>query len=315
MAVLSEKGISYSAGFFILIAMAIGGMMIGGMISMPIIMLMSGQGITAAMDIMNNPAMFREMQVMQTISAVFGFLVPTLFTAYLLSRKPITLTGFTGKITARQIFLTTAIIACGLAISASLAYFSYQIPFPGELKKVFEKLESNYAKLAVNMINLDNPLELIVSIFVLALVPAVCEEALFRGGFQNYMHKATGKLWLSVIVVSLIFSAVHFSAFGFLSRFVLGIILGLLFAYSGKLWLPILAHFINNATAVLVMYFQKSGGKSLEQIMTDKEGSYWGFLAIPVIILLFILFKKASPVSAPDELQNNLPPQPYERTF
>lgn len=155
-------------------------------------------------------------------------------------------------------------------------------------------MESDYAKMMVNMINLDNPAELAVSIFVLAFIPALCEEALFRGGFQNYMHRATGKLWRSVIVVSLIFSAIHFSAYGFLSRFVLGIVLGLLFAYSGKLWLPILAHFINNAAAVIVMYVQKSNGKSIAEILNDKDGSYFGFIALPVIIFLFMKFRQAS---------------------
>lgn len=295
MAALSDKGVSYSAGFFILIAMAIGGMMLGGIVALPIIILTSGQSLTSAADFMNNPAFFREIQLMQTISAICGFLAPTIFTAWILSKRPLELTGFVGKITGRQLFLTLAIIACGLAISSALGYLSYQIPFPVELKKLFQKWESDYAKLAVNLINLDNPFELIISIFVLAFIPAVCEEAVFRGGLQNYMYRSNGRLWLSVIVVSLIFSAVHFSAYGFLSRFALGIVLGLLYQYSGKLWLPILAHFINNAAAVIIMYVQKSNGKSLAEIMSDKDGSYLGLLTIPLIVFLFMQFKKASP--------------------
>ncbi|MCH5690294.1 CPBP family intramembrane metalloprotease [Niabella sp. W65] len=109
---------------------------------------------------------------------------------------------------------------------------------------------------------------------------------------QNYLYRNTGRLWVSVIVVSVIFSAVHFSVYGFLSRAALGIVLGLIYQYSGRLWLSILAHFINNATAVLVMYVAKSNGKSMQAVLNDKEGSYLGFLAIPVIIFLFIQYRK-----------------------
>ncbi|MFV0605287.1 MAG: type II CAAX prenyl endopeptidase Rce1 family protein [Niabella sp.] len=288
---LSDKGISYSAGFFMLIALAIGGIMVGSFLSIPIIMLMSGKSITAIQDIMGNPAYFRELQVMQSISAIFGFLLPTIFGAALLSKRPFKLIGFTGKPSIREVLLTIGIIALGLALNGALAYLSYQIPFPTYLQEFFTRLENNYLETAANIINLDNPFELFVSIIVLGLLPAVCEETLFRGGLQNYLYRSTHKFWLSILVVSFIFSIVHFSAYGFLSRFFLGIVLGLLYQYSGKLWLPIIAHFINNATAIVVMYVQKSNGKTMAELMSDKDGSYWGLLSIPFIILLFVRFR------------------------
>lgn len=277
-----------------LIALAVGGMMLGGLISLPLVMMMSGQNITSALEIMNDPSYFREMQVMQSISAIFAFLVPTLFAASLMSRRPLELTGFAGTISAKQILLTILIIACGLALSGSLGYLSYQIPVPANWTAYFQNMENKYAEMAVNLVNLDNTFELFISIVVLALLPAICEEAIFRGGLQNFLYRGTKKLWLSVLIVSFLFSVVHFSFYGFLSRFVLGIILGLLFQYSGRLWLPILAHFINNAAAVMVMYMQRSNGKSMAEIMGDRDGSYIGFITIPLIIFLFIKFRQAS---------------------
>lgn len=303
MAEVSEKGISYTGGFFMLIALAVGGMMIGGMLSIPVVMVMSGKSITSVTDIMNNPAYFREMQVMQGISAIMGFLVPTIFSASLMSSKPLELTGFKGRATGRQILITVLIIACGLALSSSLGYLSYQISFPKDWVALFQKLENDYAKMAANLIRLNNGFELLVSIIVLALLPAVCEEALFRGGLQNYLYRGTKKFWFSVIIVSLLFSIVHFSFYGFLSRFALGIILGLLYQYSGKLWLPIIAHFVNNATAVLVMYFQKADGKNIADILNEKDGSYIGFLTIPLIIFLFIKFRQ---ISVKDKTTNGI---------
>ncbi|GAB3420859.1 CPBP family glutamic-type intramembrane protease [Niabella aquatica] len=301
---LSEKGVSYLAGFFMLAAFGVGGTILGGIIAIPVAAAMSGQSVTFITEnlqqLITDPAFLREMQVMQTFSALFGFLLPVLFTASRLSHQPVTLTGFRGIITARQLLLTVLIIAAGLALSGALGYFTYKLPFPVNWRIMFDRMESEYAKAAAALINLNSVPELLLSMVVLALVPAVCEEAFFRGGLQNYMYRGTGKLWMSVIVVSIIFSAVHFSVYGFLSRVALGIVLGLLYQYSGRLWLSILAHFINNAAAVLVMYIQKANGKSMQQILNDKEGSYLGFIAVPVIVLLLIRYKQsAQPPSIP----------------
>ncbi|MFT3903369.1 MAG: CPBP family intramembrane metalloprotease [Niabella sp.] len=204
------------------------------------------------------------------------------------------MTGLKGRITVRQVFLTICIIACGMAISSALGYTSYQLPLPSGVKAFFDSMEQKYSSQTLRMVNLSNIFELIISVIILALLPAICEEALFRGGFQNYMYRSTGKMWLSVLTVSLIFSIVHFSGYGFLSRLMLGIVLGLIYQYSGRLWLSILAHFINNAAAVVVMYVQTQQGKPIEKILNDTQGNYLGYLWIPVIVFLFWRFRKLS---------------------
>ena len=270
----------------------------GGVVGIPIIALMSGKDMLFVTEnlqqIVGNVAFLREMQVLQSISAIFGFLLPTLFVASRLSFSPLRITGLSGEINSKQLIFAILIIAAGIAVSGSLGYFTYKLPFPVNWRIKFDQMENTYAEAAVGLVNLSSIPELIISIVVLALLPAVCEEVFFRGGLQNYLYKNTGKLWVSVIVVSIIFSAVHFSVYGFLSRVALGILLGLLFQYSGRLWLSILAHFLNNAAAVIAMYVQRSNGKSMQDILNDKEGTYWGLLAIPLLILLFVQYRKAS---------------------
>jgi hypothetical protein len=98
---------------------------------------------------------------------------------------------------------------------------------------------------------------------------------------------------LSIIIVSILFSAAHFSFYGFLSRIFLGVILGLLYQYSGKLWLNIIAHFFNNALAVTAIYVYKTQGKSMkEAIGENTDASWWGILLLPFVIGLFIVFRK-----------------------
>ena len=292
----SDKGVSYISGFFMLIAFCVAGNILGGFLGIPLAAAMSGQSVSFIFEnlqeLIGDPAFLREGQWIQSLSAIFGFLASTLFTAWWLSKRPLALTGLKGSITGKQLIFTIFIIAAGLALSGALGYFTYKLPIPVNWRIRFDRMEAAYAEAAAGLVSLKSIPDLLISIVVLALIPAICEEAFFRGGLQNYLYRATGKLWLSVIVVSIIFSAVHFSVYGFLSRVALGMVLGLIYQYSGRLWLSILAHFINNAAAVIVMYVAVGEGKKITDVLNDREGSYLGFIAIPLIIFLFIQYRK-----------------------
>jgi membrane protease YdiL (CAAX protease family) len=129
---------------------------------------------------------------------------------------------------------------------------------------------------------------------IMAFIPAVCEETLFRGGLQNFLTRSTKLPWFSILVISLIFSAVHFSFYGFLSRFFLGVMLGLLYHYSGRLWLSILAHFINNLVAVTAIYVLTLQGKSIKEAIEETGGTAWSIAALPAVVILFFWFYRVS---------------------
>lgn len=291
----NRKPTSYTAGFFMLIAFGVAGFILASMLGMGLIMAKTGQMSLDAKQLMSNPAYFRDLQIMQTLSAIFGFFIPTVITASYLNRKPLGLIGFQKKTSSTQVMLTLLIILCGLGISSGLGYLSYQLPLPAHLKANFDQLEANYVAQAASLVRLNSIPELLLSIIVLALVPAVCEEVFFRGGLQNFMYRSNHKMWFTLIVVSLIFSAVHFSGYGFLSRVALGLILGLLYHFTQNIWLNILAHFVNNALAVILMYSQVQSGKPLADAMNDKSGTYLGLLALPLLVVLLKRLKPSSP--------------------
>lgn len=88
-------------------------------------------------------------------------------------------------------------------------------------------------------------------LFHIALIPAFCEEILFRG----YILRAFEKSWgivVGVIVSGVIFGLFHIQLANLLPLATLGIILALMTWLSGSLWPAIVAHFINNGAAVLV---------------------------------------------------------------
>ena len=291
----NSKGISYTAGFFMLIAFAVAASIMAAFISIPIWTSMTGQSFKDLEKGMSDPANSNAIKIIQSITMVIGFLLPAIFTAYLLNRKPMNLLGFSIKINWKQIGVVCAIMFTALFVSAFFAYVNESLPISESLKLKFDKMENDYSKQVEAIIGLNNIGEYILALIIMAFLPALCEEALFRGGLQNFLTRSTKMPWLSIIIVSILFSAAHFSFYGFLSRFFLGVILGLLYQYSGRLWLNIIAHFFNNAFAVSTIYYLKTNGKSLKQALGENnDTAWWGIFFLPVVIGLFIVFRKIS---------------------
>ena len=71
-----SKGISYSSGFFMLIAFAVASSILAGLISIPIWTSMTGESFKTIEEGMTNPANRNAVKVIQVITAVVGFLLP-----------------------------------------------------------------------------------------------------------------------------------------------------------------------------------------------------------------------------------------------
>lgn len=289
-----SPGISYTAAFFMLIAFVITALMVVGEITAPLWTAMTGKTVTILRDGPWSPEDSTAMRTVQVITVLLGFFLPAVVTARIISRRPLALLGFSRGARLQQAGLIVLIMGTALLISTSFSYFNSQIPVPGSWKIWFDKMELEYNQQVEVIVNLKSGSDYLFALVVMAFLPALCEETLFRGGLQNFLSRATGKPWLSIVIISILFSLAHISFYGFLSRLFLGIILGALFHYSGKLWLSILAHFINNAVALTVLYVYIQQGKSLQEAMKTDMATWWGILALPVIIGLFILFKKYS---------------------
>jgi membrane protease YdiL (CAAX protease family) len=221
-----------------------------------------------------------------------GFFIPAVVVAWLLNRQPMKLLGFSSRITAKQAGLVCLITAAALFVGGALGYLNYQIPIPTDWKIRFDKMEAEYKQRAQAILELKNSGDYILALGIMGFLPALCEETLFRGGLQNFLSRSARSPWLAIIVVSIIFSLAHFSWYGFLFRLTLGIVLGCLYHYSGKLWLSILAHFLNNAVVITAYYIYIRQGKPIGEVMGETTSSYWGLLALPVLIGLLLVYKR-----------------------
>jgi hypothetical protein len=97
---------------------------------------------------------------------------------------------------------------------------------------------------------------LLLNLLMIALLPAVAEELIFRGVLQKIFYRIFRSGHLAVWLVSFVFSTIHFQFFGFIPRLILGLVFGYLFYWTGTLWLPVISHFVNNAFPVIIAYVQ-----------------------------------------------------------
>src|SRR5206468_7522095 len=118
----NSKGTSYTAGFFILIAFAVAGLVIGLLISIPIWTAMTGKKLMDMKDELGNPAYSNVFKVIQVISTFIAFFIPAVLTASILNRKPYRLMGFTKKINGGQLVLVLLIMLAGLYASGAFGY-------------------------------------------------------------------------------------------------------------------------------------------------------------------------------------------------
>lgn len=287
-----SKDVSYGAGFFILIGLWLGGFLFGAALTVPIWLLMGKGGLTEIAAGMLNPENVNAVRVMQVVTTLFAFFLPAYFTALILNRKPLKLLGFNKNFDARQAVLTVLIIFFGALTAGALGILTEMIPIPEGAAAVFRNMENQYAAQVEAITNMKTFRDYLVSLVMIAILPAIFEETFFRGGMQNLLHKSLHSHWLAIIITSIIFSVIHLSYYGFLARVCLGIVLGLIYYYSKNLWLSILAHCFNNAFAVTQMYILLQKGKSVKEAMDDKLPIWWGLIAIVALYALFTLFKR-----------------------
>lgn len=290
----NRRGMTDRAGVFILIALMGAGFVVGGGLSILAWKLMTGQSGMGMATSMTNPVFVNEIRITQMLLAFFIFFAPALLAAFILNRKPFAYLGFSNKNSLKTILLGIAVMAATVVLSDSLATINEMIPVSEKMRIYFKGLEDTYMKQVLVLSHMSGIPDLLFSLLVMALAPAIFEEVFFRGGLQQMMTKATGKAVVSIVVTSLIFSAIHFSFYGFLSRFALSIVLGILFVESKNIWVPILAHFLNNAVAVIQIYILKMQGKSIEDSLDDKFPLWIFLFAMPAVFYLFSLFKKSA---------------------
>lgn len=101
------------------------------------------------------------------------------------------------------------------------------------------------------------PGELVATLILVALLPAVAEEYIFRGCIaRSFARKG---YVFAVFMSALLFAIMHGSPLQLVHQFLIGVVCAVLFFATRSLWPPIILHFLNNAIALVLGYVQNRG--------------------------------------------------------
>ena len=299
MVYFATKRFSYWGQLGILAAMSGVGLIIGGVASIiPLlgkINILDLKNLSSAslIDDLLKPENAAVLRWSQCISTLFLFFLPPVFYSWICHRKVFMHLGFNQSLDSKKIILVLLIMIACLPVVGALQELTELLPWSKSMLQQFKTAEDSYNREVAVMARMNNFGDYIISLVVIAFLPAVFEETLFRGALQNLLSRWSKMPVISIIVTAIIFSAVHGSYLGFLSRFALGFILGWIFYRTGNIWLNIIAHFFNNAFAITALYSMTAPGHTTDPSKIDDHFPLWiGMIGIVVVIGLFIFFEK-----------------------
>ena len=232
------------------------------------------------------------MKFVQFFNALGTFITPILIYGYIIDFD----FNFKTSINRQSALIVIAIMILVTPIVSFLLEWNTLINFPEWMLKY----DMNSEDIVLAFLNMNSYWDLFFNIIVMAIIPAFGEELLFRGLLQKSLFKKIGEIHISIFITALLFSAIHLHLDGLLPRFFLGIILGYLFYWSQSLWIPIIAHFINNAMAIIFSYpffksfntLQQFGFSSANQ--TTNTSFLSAFFSLSAVMILMFLFYKNS---------------------
>jgi membrane protease YdiL (CAAX protease family) len=240
-----------------------------------------------------NPEMIPILRFFQGTTSIGMFLVPGLAWAWIYE-KPISKSlEFKSPIKIGHTILMLLLIIAALPMINALAAMNQQMELPAfmsELEQSLRSAEANAIKFMEALLGTESIGVLLANLFVVAVLPGVAEEVIFRGILQKEIMRISGKPILAIIIAAFMFSAMHMQFFTFLPRFILGIMLGLVFYWSKNIWIPILLHFFNNGLSVIAWYIlsREEIENSLENVGTTSN--MWPLALVSILAVVSILY-------------------------
>lgn len=220
--------------------------------------------------------------VSNALFQLFTFLLPAIVYAYLADPSPRQYLGIRPPGRKNQVAVVAVLALALIAALGPVADWLKHIDLGNKARELDRQRES----FIMSYLSAGNAWDVLRSILLIALVPAVCEELFFRGVVFRFAQSLFRRWWLSVIVSALLFAAFHNTISEFVPIFLAGLVLGWVYYITSSIWMNILLHLLFNGLQVLAgVYADPALDKSLEA-----PGVVGGIFAAGTAVLLLCLF-------------------------
>ncbi|GAA4851604.1 hypothetical protein GCM10023331_40230 [Algivirga pacifica] len=207
----------------------------------------------------------------------------------------------------RLILAGGGIILLAIPTIGWFVYLNQQMALPEafkELELYMKDMEVRLAETTLFLLGFQSIYQFILGLLVVAVLAGILEEFVFRGILQNMFLKQWGNAHMAIWISAIVFSAIHMQFYGFLPRMLLGALFGYLYWWSGNLYVPMFAHFVNNAYTLVSAYVgQQFFETNLEEEMLSVQApSFWFILiSTPLFIGALYSFYRVSTAGVPEQ--------------
>ncbi|MEN7550646.1 CPBP family intramembrane glutamic endopeptidase [Rapidithrix thailandica] len=232
--------------------------------------------------------------LMQGASSIFLFIGTSLL--FILGYRSEALSEYFEPLAQKGLGLalvTVVLMLMFMPFSGMLVGLNEGIDLPdSQFETMLRAMEDRLKELTLFLTQFDSFGQYLLGLVIVAVIPAIGEELLFRGVLQRLLSRLLKNSHVAIWLTAFLFGAFHFQFYGVIPRMMLGVLFGYLFLWSGNLKLPILAHFINNGFTLTMLYLYQIG--VVETNLEEVEHVPWlyAFLSLAVSAVLLWQFKK-----------------------
>lgn len=286
--------------FLILISVVLVSFFVLGLVGTLALSAITGISIDQMADLskldFNKPGTINFLRGMQFVQFISLFVVPTIICTWLFTADRKKYLGLKRPSHSGFFLVAVGVMLIAIPFTNWLGQLNQNIPFPSGMEKWMKAQEDEAAQTIQALLSRQSVKDLVLNILCIAGLAAVGEELLFRGMAQRLLIKIFKSPWAGIIISAAIFSAMHMQFFGFLPRFALGVLLGVIYWYSGSLWVAILAHFIYDTVLIVLAWFypEMLNEENNQQLYNLALG---GIISLAVVVALVVWMRKRSTTS------------------
>lgn len=227
---------------------------------------------------------------------VLVFIVPAILCALICYRQPWRLLAVDRRPTWLAFGLVVAVWLVSMPAMNWVVEWNKNLHLPASLaalEQSIRQMEEAAEQLTEQLLQVHSMGELLMGALVIGVMAGVSEELFFRGAMLGIMRQGRCNTHIVVWTVAIIFSAIHMQFLGFVPRLLLGAWLGYLLVWSRSLWVPIIAHSLNNSAVVVATWLDNNGyidGNALDQMGLAAPGELpWVALVSAAVTALLIV--------------------------
>jgi uncharacterized protein len=306
--------------FFLFLGMAMGIFIVFMLIGSLILSKITGLGLVALADTKSwdwkDPNMIIMVRGFILLQFLGLFLIPSLLYGYLSDPKPMRYLGLHNPSKHIYWLLGIAVMVVSIPFVEYSGILNKQLIVQGGGSDWMKGMEDDAARTIQFMLGNHTVSNLLINLVFISLFAGIGEELFFRGIIQRLLIRAFKNPWWGIVIAGFLFSLFHFQFYGFIPRFLLGILLGAIYWYSGSLWPSIIAHFFYDGFIIVLAYFNPSMIENPDaSIFENTKGLIPMALVSLVATIAIVMIMKKNSVADYNEIYRDDLPQPPENNF